>query len=136
MVEFFGYFWNNLYSITEISRAFKMICLDKMISDGYFDMSKYIFARIKKDDILTQLSKEKSPYGILYQNPYPHKESAYEFWNTHFNTDAQHGAQLTRTEAEAVVNWIYRICSNAQEREEFTIEFFHHERLCIIYRII
>lgn len=48
---FYFYFFDDLYYIEDIQQAFKNICLDKMLSDGYFDMSAYIFGRLKKEDI-------------------------------------------------------------------------------------
>ena len=36
---FYFYFFDDLYYIEDIQQAFKNICLDKMLSDGYFDMS-------------------------------------------------------------------------------------------------
>ena len=45
---FFFFFFDELYNVKTIQQAFKNICLDKMLSDGYFDMSSYIFGRIKK----------------------------------------------------------------------------------------
>lgn len=53
--------------------------MDKMLADGYFDMSVYINARIHKDDMLAKLKKEKSKYIVLYQNSYPKSENAYHF---------------------------------------------------------
>lgn len=47
---FYFYFFDDLYYIEDIQQAFKNICLDKMLSDGYFDMSAYIFGRLKKED--------------------------------------------------------------------------------------
>ena len=63
---FFFFFFDELYDIPDIKVAFKTICLDKMLSDGYFDMSAYIFARIKKADMLSKLNSVGSKYEILY----------------------------------------------------------------------
>lgn len=35
----FFFFFDGLYNITGIQKAFKNVCLDKMLSDGYFDNS-------------------------------------------------------------------------------------------------
>lgn len=58
----FFFFFVQLYEILVIKRAFQKVCLNKMLSDGYFDMSMYIFARIKKEDMLLALITSKSPY--------------------------------------------------------------------------
>ena len=47
----FNFFFDDLYWVEEVQQAFKMICMDKMLSDGYFDMSIYIYGRIKKDEM-------------------------------------------------------------------------------------
>lgn len=56
---FYFYFFDDLYYIEDIQQAFKNICLDKMLSDGYFDMSAYIFGRLKKEDIYARLVASK-----------------------------------------------------------------------------
>lgn len=38
--------------------------MDKMLADGYFDMSVYINARIHKDDMLAKLKKKNQ--NILF----------------------------------------------------------------------
>lgn len=47
-----------------------MICMDKMLSDGYFDMSIYIYGRIKKDEMYAKLVAHKSKYAVLYRGAY------------------------------------------------------------------
>ncbi len=39
IIFFFYFFFDELYYIEDIQQAFKNICLNKMLSDGYFDMS-------------------------------------------------------------------------------------------------
>ena len=52
----FSFFFERLYHIQDIQQAFKSICLDKMLSEGYFDMSLYIYGRIKKEDVRGRLA--------------------------------------------------------------------------------
>ena len=70
---FYFYFFDDLYYIEDIQQAFKNICLDKMLSDGYFDMSAYIFGRLKKEDIYARLVASKSRYAVLYRGRFPNK---------------------------------------------------------------
>ena len=123
----FFFFFNELYYEFPIQQAFKNICLDKMLPDGYFDMSKYIFARIKKEDMLSKLILANSKYSVLYKGSYPTKENAVNLWretiyaqNEYINNEIE----LSLLESEAVVNWVYRSCRNAEERELFTKELF------------
>lgn len=125
----FFFFRDGLCNIVEIQKAFNNICLNKMLSDGYFDMSKYIFGRIRKDVMLSKLVLCKSRYAILYKNAYPTKENGAELWRKYFNNDNNYDAnadniELSFIESEAIVNWIYRAFRNSKEREEFTKELF------------
>lgn len=124
---FFFFFFEELYYIDAIQQAFKAVCLDKMLADGYFDMSVYINARIHKDDMYAKLKKEKSPYSVLYHDSYPKPENAYHFWNEKFsidNIDEKKEPCLSNIESVAIVNWVYRTLKNAKEREEFSKELF------------
>jgi hypothetical protein len=122
----FFFFFNSLYEVQEIKQAFNCICLDKMLSDGYFDMSIYIYGRIKKEDIRGRLAKEKSKYIVLYDGAYPTQNTAYDIWNVKLNDDLHKDEtvlpELTYDEASAIVNWVYRTLKSAAEREDFTKE--------------
>lgn len=66
------FFFEDLYYTNEdICQAFKKICLDKMLADGYFDMSTYIFGRIRKEDMYASLTAHRSKYAALYRGAYP-----------------------------------------------------------------
>lgn len=99
-----------------------------MLSDGYFDMSIYIYGRIKKEDMYASLIAHKSKYAVLYQGSYPTQDTAFDVWHSKINgheystfTEEQ---ELTYEDASAIVNWVYRSLKNASEREEFTKELF------------
>ena len=120
----------KLYHIEDIQLAFKNICLDKMLSDGYFDMSVYISGRIKKEDMYTKLVAVKSKYAVLYREPFPKPEKASVVWrdkigqHSHTDVDSATEIELTYDESCAIVNWIYRVLRTAKEREAFTAELF------------
>lgn len=131
IVFFFFDFFNELYNIEEIRQAFKNVCLDKMLSDGYFDMSVYIFGRIRKEDMYARLSARKSIYAVLYKEAFPKKEDAYSVWMSHYgeqveNTNDLINTELTYEDSIAVVNWVYRTMKNAEERTQFTLALFEH----------
>lgn len=136
----FFFFFEQLYYIKDIQQAFKSVCLDKMLADGYFDMSMYINARIHKDAMFVKLKKENSKYAVLYQNSYPKPESAYRFWKEKIldeYIDENKRQKLSDTESVAIVNWVYRILRNAEEREVFTKELFDQiKELHVIQRNI
>lgn len=125
----FFFFFDKLYNVAEVKQAFKNICLDKMLSDGYFDMSMYIFARIRKDDMLSKLVLCKSRYALLYKHSYPTKDNAAELWLQYFNNNdyyenTNYDIKLSYIESKAIVNWVYRVFKNSSEREAFTKEIF------------
>lgn len=107
-----------------------MICMDKMLSDGYFDMSLYIYGRIKKDEMYVMLVAHKSKYAVLYKGSYPNQDNALAEWNSKIQNiesiDNEQKIKLTYEEASAIVNWVYRSLRNAQEREDFTQELLRN----------
>lgn len=125
MAYYYYYFFDELYYVNDVKMAFKLICLDKMLSDGYFDMSTYIFGRIRKADMYAKLTAEKSKFSVLYDKPYPKPERALEKWNSLINKHSyEETLNMTNTEATAIVNWVYRCLKNSKERVSFTLELF------------
>ncbi len=127
------FFFDKLYHISTIQDSFKIICLNKLLSDGYFDMSVYINGRIKKELMLSQLIEKKSKYQCLFKKPYPNKEQAYAFWTQNVNQldlydDVETSEELSDIEAKAIVYWVYRIFKNAQERINFTFLLFNQTK--------
>lgn len=126
----FFFFFEQIYEILEVKQAFQKVCLNKILIDGYFDMSMFIFARIKKEEMLSVLITSKSPYAILYKNSYPKRDNAIDMWKQYFSNDVNYydnpnnEIELTDIEAKAIVNWVYRAFSNAQEREIVTKDIF------------
>lgn len=119
----FFFFYEQLHNIYEIKRAFEIVCLDKMLSDGYFDMSVYIFGRIRKADMYSRLTAQKSKYAILYEGAYPKQENAYKEWCLKFSKNSDLD-DLKQIDAEAIVYWVYRCFKNSEERINFTKELF------------
>ena len=82
---FFFFFFNELYNIPTIKLAFKKTCQEKLLFDGYYDMSRYINGTITDEEMRYLLAIEKSPFIKLYQQAYPTKENAYHVWETMFS---------------------------------------------------
>lgn len=118
--------FHELYIIQDIKQAFKRVCLEKMLSDGYVDMSAYIFGRIKKADMYVKLTNEKSEYAVLYKSSYPNEQNIYDLWSGFkFEQIPQDGnSELTRTECIGIVNWIYRALKSADAKTSFTSFLF------------
>lgn len=102
-----------------------------MLSDGYFDMSAYIYGRLKKDNIYAELTSAKSEFAVLYQGSYPKQENAPSVWREKIGNretetwDDEDLQRITYTESRAIVNWVYRTMKNADQRENFTMELLH-----------
>ena len=98
------------------------------MSDGYFDMSTYIYGRIKKEDMYAKLKACKSKYADLYRGSYPKKENAMAAWKKCMGEDIYADSsnrfplKLTHEESKGIVNWVYRTLKNVKERETFTEE--------------
>lgn len=124
----FRFFFDGLYYDKVVRQAFKIVCIDKMLSDGYFDMSIYINARMKKDDIRGRLIAAKSRYKVLYDDAYSTKKNAISDWKEKIGRDLYYDdlsvMELSYDESAAIVNWIYRVLKDAEEREIFTKELF------------
>ena len=123
---FFFFFFDKLETIPTINQAFFNICLNKILYDGYFDMSRYIFARSSKEEMTYRLAVDKSKYIKLFQIDYPDKEVAYEKWYQLFpeNDNKRNRENLTTTETEAIVYWVYMTMKTSEERIQFTYELF------------
>lgn len=129
---YYHFFFDYLYNILDVQQAFKAICFDKMLFDGYFDIGVYIYGRIKKQNMYTRLALVKSKYAILYRGSYPTQDTAVKVWQQAVGkseyqiTDNSCNCSLSTDESIAIVNWVYRIFNNSQEREQFTKELFKH----------
>ena len=81
MIAFFFFFnfffFENIHSRSIVQAAFRLICGNKLIHDGYCDMEKYIFARIDKNEMLADLLENNSPYAELYKKTIPNSRKHY-----------------------------------------------------------
>lgn len=131
IIFYFYFFFDDLYYIPAIQQAFRNVCLDKMLSDGYFDMSAYIYGRLKKETIYAELTSAKSEFAVLYQGSYPTQDNALTVWREKIgNNEAETWDpadldRITYSESCALVNWVYRAMKNAEQRENFTKELLH-----------
>lgn len=125
---FFFFFFNDLENIPTIRQAFSNICLNKILHDGYYDMSRYVFERSSKEEMIYRLAVDKSKYIKLYQTDYPNKEDAYSKWYELFpnNDDENNYAELTAAETESIVYWVYMTMKNSDDRIEFTYQLFRN----------
>ncbi len=124
------FFFDDLYRISSIQQAFKNVCLDKMLSDGYFNMSVYILGKIKKEDIRRRLIHIKSRFAVLYDGAYPTEDTALEMWcqklGYYQDRDDFNLYKQTYDESSAIVNWIYQAFKNSAAREKFTMDLHNH----------
>lgn len=135
-VGIFFFFFFNFDNINPIIKeAFQQVCANKLLSDKYCDMGEYIAGRIAKKDIYNSLSAIKSPFAELYKEVFPTVLNAdlrwKEFESNYLRSNAsrqkdydtldkQERYHLEFIEAKAIVYWIYRVYSTAEERKEQT----------------
>ena len=121
----FFFFFDELYYKPVVQSAFRNICLDKMLSDGYIDMSYYIHGKTTKDEIRHRLLSKHSKYTVLFDSKTPKPDDACALWDQLFGNENHNAAEtLTNAESEAIVSWVYRIVGNLKEREKFTEQIF------------
>ena len=127
---FFFFFFNQLYDIPIIREAFFKVCVNKLISDGYCDMSPYVYAKITQEEMVYRLALCKSKYIELYQHDYPTEETAYQAWYSLFpeTNRVKSKETLEEVEASAIVYWTYMVLGGEEERTQFTIELFRKEK--------
>ncbi len=128
-MSFFFFFFHNLESILTINQAFSNICLNKILHDGYIDLSRYIFEKSSKAEMTYRLALDKSKFIKLFQTDYPNKEYAYKIWCQLFPEELEKSdiivpKNLTATESEAIVYWVYMTMNTPEERIEFTRTLF------------
>ena len=121
----FFFFFNNIFNDLIVKKAFEIVCINKLRQDYYCDMSEYIYARINKSEMYSSLLALESPFADLYNNSYPKFDIANEYWiiylqNKSINSNKR--INLSTIEAKAIVYWIYRIYSKAEERITATKE--------------
>ncbi len=126
---FFFFFFDNFEICNKptVRQAFKNICLNKMLIDGYFDMRRYVEAKIDRYIMFAKLRKENSHYDILYREHYPEdKDKALKEWERLIKDNFTENSEilLTVTESEAIVNWVYQTLKTEEERKTFTKELF------------
>ncbi len=120
----FFFFFDKLNHIPAINYAFRKTCLEKLLYDGYYDMSRFINGTLTDEEMRYLLAAKKSPYIQLYQQSYPTKENAYHTWETLFSV-SEFSEQLSVFECEAIVYWVYMTMQDKTERIEFTKTIFN-----------
>lgn len=119
------FFSNNFAENQIIKKVFEIVFINKLKKDFYCDMSEYIFARINKNEMYASLSAMKSPFAYLYKNSYPKLAVANKYWRNFLENNSVYyneKTELSVIEAKAIVYWIYRIYSKAEERIAATKE--------------
>lgn len=124
VIIFFFFFFDRLYDIPDVFHAFNKICVEKMLHDGYCDMSSFVNAQISQEEMLYRLANCKSKYIELYQHPYPDYETAYQQWHEILKEKTDSSEDMLIEEANAIVYWVYMIFPNEEERKKFTMELF------------
>lgn len=110
----------GIMEINDIQQAFTGICYKKLLIDGYFDMSMYIYGKLNKNDIYAKLVMINSRYAGLYQDDFPNLENALFTWKDKVKTDYESYVVLQEIEEKAIINWVYRVLPSEEICKNFT----------------
>lgn len=132
---------NMYHEIVEIEKALIIIFQDKMISDGYFNASRYIESKEIKESLFKRLSDINSKYANLFHrnSRYPKDEEDIQktwFESLSFLDSSEtniHKISLEYTEADAIVFWFFSTYKKHEEREKFLLDMLKHFKS--LYRI-
>ncbi len=130
---FFFFFKEELYTDYIIQQAFRKICLDKMLIDGYFDMRKYVEGKTDRLELYVKLKKRKSCFANLFKSEYPKThDEVMNLWHRvsenrgKINDNNLNAFDLSTDEADAIVYWVYQV--DTEERETITSYIFGQEK--------
>lgn len=130
---FFFFFQEQLYDDVIIRQAFKKVCLDKMLIDGYFDMRKYVEGKTDRLELYAKLKNRKSQFAELFKKEYPHTyDGIMNLWHLVSRDRKQYvdnftnEIDLTLDEADAIVYWVYQV--DKEERTIITSYVFNNEK--------
>ncbi len=130
---FFFFFLEKLYADYTIQQAFRKICLDKMLIDGYFDMRKYVKGKTDRLEFYVKLKNRKSLFADLFKNEYPKTyDEIMNLWHSvsenheRFNDNYVNTIDLSMDEADAIVYWVYQV--DKEERKLITSYIFSNEK--------
>lgn len=130
---FFFFFQEQLYHDKIIQQAFRKICLDKMLIDGYFDMRKYVKGKTDRLELYVKLKNSKSRFADLFKNEYPQTyDEIMNLWHSvsknheSFNDNYVNAIDLSTDEADAIVYWVYQV--DKEERKLITSYIFSNEK--------
>lgn len=130
---FFFFFQEQLYEDVIIRQAFKKVCLDKMLIDGYFDMRKYVEGKTDRLELYAKLKNCKSRFAELFKKEYPHThDGIMNLWHfasrnqKHDIDNLTNEIDLTPDEADAIVYWVYQV--DKEERAAITSYVFNNEK--------
>lgn len=110
-------FSDNYY----VQTAFEKVISKKFISEGYYDLSRFIEPNyLKKQDIKNQLKKESSGLAALYEEYvyYKGQEYALEIIDNYMESRA-YETEMTLTEAMALVNCFFKSFKTAYDRKVY-----------------
>lgn len=111
-----------------VQEAFKKICFEKLIAEGYCDMNP-VFNRpqLKREEIAFELAKIKSPLVSLFKQIYPKSlEEAKKKLLLALDKHALEIKELGYYSLFAIVYYLYKPISKFMERSQATEEMFEY----------
>jgi len=123
------FFWNEeLSNNIIVQEAFKKICFEKLITEGYCDMNS-VFNRpsLKREEIAFELAKIKSPLASLFKQIYPKSlDEAKNKLLFILDKEELDVKQMNYYSFFAIVYYMYRAMPKFQQRSQITQELFEN----------
>lgn len=116
----FFIFFEKIYTNPFVEKAFYLVCGEKLITDGYCDMNRYISGKISKDSMLQILKNIDSPFTELYRSKFVEAKDIEKTLDEFINSKAMKNYGnvdfMKFEEAQALINWIYKSINTMEER--------------------
>lgn len=119
--------------IPGVEKSLQIIFQDKMVSDGFFDASRYIECKEIKESIYRRLMSFHSVYSNLFfeKNIFPKSESdIFKTWETSLGLGDDNKTildidSINEIEADAIVYWLLSTYRSKADRESFLIRLLN-----------
>lgn len=125
----FFIFFEKIYTNPFVEKAFYLVCGEKLITDGYCDMNRYISGKISKDSMLQILKNIESPFTELYRSKFVEAKDIEKALDEFINSKAMKNYGnvdfMKFEEAQALINWIYKSMNTIEERLVATKEIMN-----------
>ena len=118
--------YKQIVRIPRVREAMEIVCEDKLIQEGYADMSYFIDLVDARETIRHELkTRDTELDGLLFPKFATVAEAEEILGN--MNQEVPYKMELSPNEATVIVYWVYARMENKKEREKFTSRYFSND---------